>query len=203
MKSHNVLYWAAIVACLIGIGSGLTLLMSHETIAGAQAPAPTVAPHIANIRFDGKPVVIMFAHPKCQCTEASLTELQNIYMAVGSKAEYYVFFVRPSDEPVGWEHTRIWNEAASLPYVTVQVDPDCALAKQLGAETSGHTICYDALGHLTYTGGITLGRAHTGRNPGEDSVIEALLGQPRTITHSAVFGCALYAAPTAPQADKS
>lgn len=191
-RPGHILFWAAIVACVAALLAGLKVLTTHESVAGAQSAGPPTLAGAPELQSGRKPVLILFAHPRCPCTMASLAELEEIEKSTAGRAEYHVFFVRPTGEPAGWERTAAWEAAAHIPHVDVRTDADCRLARQMGAATSGHTLCYDAAGTLRYHGGITLGRGQIGRNPGEEAALAVLKGQQPDISSSGVFGCGLF-----------
>ena len=51
---------------------------------------------------------------------------------------------------------------------------------------------YDAHGDLSFSGGITSGRAHEGDNAGVDRVIACINGGATNSSSTAVFGCSLF-----------
>jgi hypothetical protein len=105
-----------------------------------------------------------------------------------------VLFVAPSGVPEGWERSDTWARAAEIPGVEVIRDPRGALAARFGATVSGHTVVYDAAGHLVFQGGITPARGHEGDNVGRSAIVAMLgtRGAPRaSTTRTPTFGCEL------------
>lgn len=137
------------------------------------------------------PTLVMFAHPRCSCTRASLGELEILMAGAQGKLSAHVFFFQPEGTSEAWAQTALWRAAAAIPGVSVHTDLGGAEAQRYHAETSGDTLVYGTNGTLLFQGGITLSRGHSGDNAGRDA-IEALLhndySQP---ARTPVFGCAL------------
>ncbi|HEY0792917.1 MAG TPA: hypothetical protein VGD78_17765 [Chthoniobacterales bacterium] len=139
--------------------------------------------------------LVLFAHPRCPCTRASLEELARLMDGKQNRLRAYVVFFSPGTADGEWSRTDLWRWAGSIAGVTALRDPDGTQAQLFGAETSGQTVVYDSGGNVVFTGGITSARGHVGESEGSDA-IEALLGgdKPRLRTTPA-FGCALAASP--------
>ena len=72
-------------ALLLTFGFGA--LWRYELSPGEQADAPRGWPGAsAVVPPEGKPTVVMFAHPRCPCTRASLGELSKICATAGDRA---------------------------------------------------------------------------------------------------------------------
>jgi hypothetical protein len=133
----------------------------------------------------------MFAHPKCTCTRASMSELAVLMTEMRGRVETRVVFMKPSEFEAGWEQTDTWTTAKAIPGVSVSIDIDGDEAKRFGAHTSGQVVLYSVEGELLYAGGITAARGHAGDNVGRRR-IEAILTQtPVDQRTSPVFGCDL------------
>jgi hypothetical protein len=136
--------------------------------------------------------LVMFVHPQCPCSRASIGELSQIMAHSGGRLQAYVLFVRPDGIAPGWEQTDLWRSAAVLPDVKVLVDPSGRQARQFQAATSGQTFLYDAEGRLLFRGGITSARGHLGDNAGQEAILSLLeKGQTHSPT-TPVFGCQLF-----------
>jgi hypothetical protein len=135
--------------------------------------------------------LVLFAHPQCPCTRASLGELAELAHQAGPNLAIRVVFVRPSDAPEGWEHSELWSMAAAIPGVQVSCDPDGSEARRSGATTSGHLVLYDPLGRVAFYGGITRGRGRVGESSARQTILALLAGSEPAIRETPVFGCAL------------
>src|SRR5262245_25920794 len=135
----------------------------------------------------------MIAHPRCDCTRASLAELAELMARARRRPKTYVVFIKPRGVTEDWEHTDLWKLASRVPDATVVRDDGGVEAARFGAETSGQTLLYDRSGTLVFEGGTTAARGHLGASEGFDA-IAALIGgdQPRQST-TPVYGCSLFA----------
>jgi hypothetical protein len=154
-----------VAAWLAAIGFGVHALRAHATTAGRIESVPSSWPEASALRLatDGW-TVVMFVHPDCPCTPASLAEL-----AVLAR------------------HPRA---RVTIVGDGVTADPDGVEARRFGAATSGHLVVYGEDGRLAFAGGITGSRGHRGDNTGRRAVERILDGEPASPTHD-VFGCGL------------
>jgi len=192
----------AIVAWLGLLGGGLGVALHYESTPGAapEKEAPRQWPAGALERAAGKATLVMFAHPKCPCTRASIAELAELMNKLGDSADAYVLFLRPSEMPEGWERSSSWASAERIPHVRVATDVDGALAKTFGAKVSGYTVLYDARGAEVFSGGITSGRGHVGDNEGVTLILALVRGERTGHAETPTFGCDLED-PTADEAE--
>lgn len=170
-------------AWVVAVGFGAREIYAYATEPGTQSEAPAIWPVESRLAApDGRPAIVMFVHPECPCTRASLTELANIARHVGDRAMITVVADRTGTG---------WDKAATIPNATRVLDPLELEARRFGAHTSGHVVVYDRFGVHRYSGGITGSRGHIGDNVGRE-LVEAIAdgSADRDLTH-AVFGCAL------------
>lgn len=168
------------------------MILDYENASGSAGTAPGLLFSGTQIPLDhNRDTLIMFAHPRCPCTRASLAELNRLLAQSNGRIAAHVFFFRPPGYPVDWTRTDLWRSAAAIPGVTVQDDVDDALARKFGAETSGYVLLYDTKGKLLFRGGITGSRGHAGDNIGETAIISLAMGQSTTVTQTPVYGCSL------------
>jgi hypothetical protein len=71
------------------------------------------------------------------------------------------------------------------------VDPGGAIARRLGAHTSGQVLVYGRAGELVFQGGLTAARGHEGANRGRDAIRRLVETGAPTEPETAVFGCPL------------
>ncbi|HXC34531.1 MAG TPA: hypothetical protein VNV43_01570 [Candidatus Acidoferrales bacterium] len=177
---------------LSAIGTGIVMVLDYENASGSAASAPKQWLSGTSIPLDNtRDTLIMFAHPRCPCTRASLDELNRLLAQSNGRIAAHVLFFRPSGYPAGWTHTALWQSAAAIPSVAVQDDTNDALARKFGAETSGYVLLYNPSGKLLFRGGITGSRGHAGDNVGESAIISLAMGKPAGVTHTPVYGCSL------------
>jgi hypothetical protein len=186
--------WLALVVAWAAVaGAGMTALAAYKSRPGPPAAAPARWPESSRIqRALGMPTLVMFAHPMCPCTEASLTELARLMRRVEGKVSAHVLFIRPDGTPDTWAHSPRWAQAARIPGVSVEADPDAAEALRFDSGTSGEVFFYDASSALRFSGGITPARGHQGDNPGSDRVAALVAGASDGWRATPVFGCPLH-----------
>jgi hypothetical protein len=172
---------------------GARVLLTYSNTAGTPAAPPVDWPSQAPVdHVQGRTSLVVFIHPQCPCSRASIGELDRILLSVNDRVQTTVFFYVPANSSEDWVHTDLWKSAAAIPTVRVLADRDAAAARRFGARTSGQALLYDSERRLVFSGGITAARGHSGDNDGSDAIVSLLLGgQPRRRT-TPVFGCALY-----------
>ncbi|WP_163863693.1 RedB protein [Myxococcus eversor] len=185
---------------LVATAAGFALLARHALTPGETREAPSSWPSSAHPpRAEGRPTLVMLAHPRCPCTRASLGELSVLMEHARGQLDARVLFLQPEGTSSDWTQGPLWRAAAAIPGVTVLADMGGEQARGFGVATSGHSLFYDAAGRLRFSGGLTGARGHRGDNPGRDAV-EALLREAGRVGGSsehAVYGCALEEPPEA------
>lgn len=175
------------------VGLGLHELWGYASDPGPALVAPARWPAGSQItQASGRPTLVMFAHPHCPCTRASIGELALLMTQCEGRVTAYVLFFKPRDFPDDWEKTDLWHSAAAIPSVTPIQDDDGMEARRFHAATSGHTVLYDAQGLLLFSGGITASRGHSGDNDGRSSIVTLLTEGVMEKTKTPTFGCSLF-----------
>jgi hypothetical protein len=171
---------------------GMRALARYAADPGEAAEAPPTWPATSRIeRTTNRPTLLVFAHPRCPCSRATVGELAQIMRNMPGGPTVYVLFVKPGGVEGSWERTDLWESASRIPGVRVLVDGDGREAELFGAKTSGHTVVYGASGRLRFAGGITGLRGHAGDNAGRRRVIAALRDDGAQDERNVVFGCPL------------
>jgi hypothetical protein len=180
--------------CWLGaLGVGEWLLSAYSTTPGALGDAPATWPVGSRItKAPGRWVLVLFAHPRCPCTRATLGELALLMASCKDRVSAHVCFVKPAGLPEDWEYADLWRSAASIPGVQVWADPGGAEARRFRAATSGLALLYDGDGRLRFRGGITPARGHAGDNTGREALRTLLLEGGPGPTETPVFGCPLF-----------
>jgi hypothetical protein len=172
--------------------AGLAFLWKYENAPAPRMAAPATWPSESEIsRTPGAATLVMFAHPKCPCTRASVGELAEMLAKEPGSVRTYILFYKPDGSSDEWAHTDLWRSAAAIPGVKVACDEDGAEAARFGASTSGSVVLYDAAGHLEYNGGITGERGHWGDNEGQSAIAAILAGQTPRVSTMPVLGCSI------------
>ena len=193
-STQQRLAWiAATVLWIGGVAAGLTALMRYDNRPGASAKAPVSWPAASPLArdVDGS-TIVMLAHPRCDCTKASVAELAELMARAHQRPRAYVVFIRPALVGDDWVDTDLWREAAAIPGVRVVRDDRGDEAHRFGAQTSGQVVVYSKDGRLLYSGGTTGSRGKVGENLGRAAILAALdTGTPQQ--SAPVFGCSMFA----------
>jgi hypothetical protein len=177
---------------LLLVGAGFAVILNYQNTAGAAGRIPRQWPAKAAVALaSGQDTLLMFAHPRCPCTRASMEELNRLMAHANGKIAVHVFFFKPNTYSNDWAQSDTWWSAAAIPGVTVQEDVDGKEARLFGAETSGYVLLYDRTGKLLFHGGITGSRGHAGDNPGEEALLALSAGRDAATKQTPVFGCSL------------
>jgi hypothetical protein len=164
---------------------------------GPSAAAPVTWPTRSGISPDHRqPTLLMFLHPQCPCSKASLAELERLALGCQNRVDIHVVVITPDTETENWLDTDQVKNAKSIPGVTVDLDKADVEAKRFGVQTSGDALLYDQAGHLLYHGGITGSRGHQGDNAGFDAVFSLI--QTSSVAKAGMplkfpaFGCQIF-----------
>jgi hypothetical protein len=177
---------------LLAAGTGFAWILKYQSAGGNAGTAPEHWPATAQITFDTKrDTLVMFAHPQCPCTRASMEELNRLLARHRGQVTTHVMFIQPAGFTPSQMQSGLWRSAEAIPDVAVHTDTNGVQAKLFGAETSGYVLLYDAQGRLLFRGGITGGRGHEGDNAGEDDIGTLLAGEAAHDRQTPVYGCSL------------
>jgi hypothetical protein len=172
---------------------GMWALIAFEQTPGAVSAAPGRWPVSSAVkRVSGRPEIVVFVHPFCSCTDATIAELAHLSVREkpGAAAPVItVLFYRPRSS--AWAPNGLWNKARDLEFAQVAWDDDGVEARRFGARTSGYVLLYNSSGSLLFRGGVTGSRGHRGDNYGLDELVASLDSQRPAPALSRVFGCAL------------
>jgi hypothetical protein len=186
MKKAFCLLW------LVAATTGFAWILHYQSSGGTSDAAPEHWPSGTQIALDSKhDTLVMFAHPQCPCTRASMEELNRLLARSEGRVAAQVLFFKPDKYSSDWVHSDLWRSAAAIPGVVVREDTNGSQASQFGAETSGYVLLYDTHGRLLFKGGITGSRGHAGENTGESAIIALLKGQEMSLKQTPVYGCSL------------
>lgn len=153
-------------------------------------------------RSGGQASLVVFAHPRCPCSAATLGELERLLPKTKNKIENFVVFVKPNGLGDDWARESLWHKAQGIPGTHAHLDEGGKEAAIFGARTSGQTFLFDENGKLIFSGGITPGRGHMGDNNGRSAVLAFAENRPSEIKQTPVYGCALFGAERAIAGEK-
>lgn len=188
----NIIFTISAVAWIIAVGAGLAKVLRYENTPGLSEQTPPDWPRGTHLpQPTGRPSLLLFAHPRCPCTRATMSELARVLAQCQGKLDASVIFFSPQNSEPDWTQTELRREAAAIPGVRVLDDKDGQEARRFGAETSGQAMLYDPSGHLLFSGGITAARGHEGDNAGSDAILALVKSGRAALTKTPAFGCSL------------
>lgn len=177
------------------IGGAFTALMGYHNMPGERSDHGKVWPINQSLKLDTRRAnLLVFIHPQCPCSVASLNELARIQAACGVRLNTQVIFYSPTG--MHWEDTSKVHQALAIPNIHITNDIDGKLAQQFGALTSGHALLYSADGRRIFSGGITPARGHEGENLGRKSIIQYVLDGKTNAERTNIFGCPIIDTPS-------
>jgi hypothetical protein len=179
------------------VGAGTLFLWDYENSPELKTrPAPASFPAGSGVARDvRRPTLLMFAHPHCPCTRASVAELSRLMVTARERVDAHVLFIKPAGASPEWVETDLWESAAAIPGVRVTADEGGREAARFGAGASGLTLLYGASGRLLFSGGVTAARGHEGDNAGRDALASLLAADTDGTDvelETPVFGCRLF-----------
>ena len=192
MNRSGVVFTIVTLLWIAAIGAGMLVLLKHDYTPGITKTPAIHWPYDSQLRLANScPTLIMFAHPQCPCTRASITELARLIASCKTKFKAYVLLFEPTVTPEGWDKTALWYSAKAIPGVTVLRDMDGIEAQRFHSTTSGQTMIYNPQGDLLFNGGITISRGHEGDNLGFDLAKLAINTSRSSNSQTPVFGCSI------------
>jgi hypothetical protein len=183
----------AAAAWLAAIAGGFAILWVYKSTPGAERGAPPVRWPAASAvaRSAQRATLLLFAHPRCVCTRASMAELARLMARFHDRVDATVLFWTPREAPADWSSGDLWTSAERIPGVSVLRDQDGREASRFSVATSGGVVLYDAGGRLLFKGGITPARGHEGDSFGQERIASLLTAGAADRADAPVFGCAL------------
>jgi len=176
------------------VGIGFVALLAYHNMPGERKDFATIWPSNNSIRLDTQRAnLVVFIHPECPCSVATLNELTRIQTSCGARVNTHVVFYSPLDMP--WKDTNKVRQALAIPNVHITNDPTGQLAERYGALTSGHALLYSSSGHRIFSGGITPARGHEGENLGRNAIVRYVLHGETICDKTNVYGCPILDAP--------
>jgi hypothetical protein len=180
------------VTWLAAVSLGLRTVANYENAPGKAGTVPESWPAASRVpRAGDRATLVMFAHPHCPCTRASIAELAQIMAQVQGKVSAHVLFLKPENSGSDWDDTDLRRSAAQIPDVAVATDLDGTEARRFGAETSGHTLLFDVDGRRLFDGGITASRGHAGDNVGHSAIMSLVNKHTTGRAQTHIYGCSL------------
>ena len=180
----------------LAVTYGMWQVLNYEKTPGATAlQTPMQWPAQAPSATPEGATLVLFVHPQCPCTKATIGELMLLMSRCPKGLTAYLFFLSPPGFPEDWSKGSLWQEAERIPNVRLFQDKDGEVARYFGATTSGQSFLYGQAGELLFEGGITAARGHRGDNAGRSAIQSIILQGHSQTKRTSVFGCALFNQP--------
>lgn len=185
---------ALLVLWGLALVAGGAFLLRYESTPGATRGVIQRWPAEADFQpTGGSPALVIFLHPHCPCSRATIEELNRLLVRKLGQVEVFAVFVKPVEAPPDWEQTDQWRSVSRIPGAHVISDEGGIARALFGASTSGETLLFDKQGRLIFHGGITGSRGHAGDNAAADALAARIQDPTLGFCVTKVFGCALAA----------
>src|SRR5262245_60869800 len=169
-----------IAAWTVCAGLGLARMLTYELTPAASMAAPPLWPQATGISRDASgPTLVLFLHPRCPCSRATLAELERLIAVCDRPFALRIVFVRPAGTSDDWSRTDLYRAAERIPRAVVSDDAKGIEAAHFGVKTSGQALLYASDGRLLFQGGLTASRGHEGDNAGR-SALSAIISGSRS-----------------------
>jgi hypothetical protein len=183
---------ALFVIWVLIVLSGFLLLSAYAARPGNSGKPPGRWPRASEVPFDSsRPNLLIFLHPECPCSRASVTELAYVLDRFGDRVSAHAIVVDHQNSRELRGSCGILDDLVSVPTLLTWIDQGAVESSRFRVATSGHVLLYNSRGWLTYSGGITAARGHVGRSFGRDAVLAQITGHGDAAPESPVFGCRL------------
>lgn len=195
-RCSGLLAAALIVWGVIAVGgwygiSAYSFTADPDAVTGA----PTRWPADSIIaKTDNRPTLVLFLHPQCPCSRATVAELERLGTLVPVQQLPNICVVATAPRSVGnlWWSTALLSRAGRLPNAHILRDPGGVEAALFDARISGTVLLFNVEGDRLYAGGVTLARGHDGHNAGLQAVADLLIDDSAQRPAIPPFGCDVY-----------
>lgn len=176
------------VWCVFLMG-GSYLIYRFETIPGEQVRRLSAWPDGSVIsRPEHYPILVSFMHPRCACSEASLSALESIESRFGEELEIRIVFWLPEDPSSEWTDCDLVESARKKFGDRVYLDFQGIESDRFAANTSGESFLFNKEGRLLMQGGLTPRRSTADADFAVMTIDLALQGKGVLFGHT--YGCA-------------
>lgn len=182
-----------VCAWLLAVAIAFQPLFAYQSSPGKFGSIQKIWPASSKLkRIHNEDTIVMFVHPKCPCTRATLEQLNRLSAFGGERFNAIIVFQQPKGYGDSWIKGPMWDRVSAIRGARCVIDSEQREAKLFGSNTSGDTFVYNKNGSLLFHGGITAGRGHEGDCPGFKALRAILLDQKSNIAHVPSFGCELF-----------
>lgn len=182
-----VLLWAVLVFF------GYASMVFYSTATAKCLVTVGQFPPVSAISKSSGLTLIVFLHPQCPCSMATVSELKGLLAQRNSACNLRVYAVvsKPSGCSQAFVRGAVLDSLAQVKNVQVLIDDDDVESQRFGAKASGHTLLFDSAGKCLFSGGMTAARGEVGANAGVDALRQYIAGGRDLLNKTPVFGCSL------------
>lgn len=139
----------------------------------------------------GQPTLLLFYHPKCPCTAATVRVLQRLQTRFTTETSIIAVAYCPENQTEDWVNSATTRTLSKLENTQVLVDYAGKMTQEFGVFVSGHLLLYTSDGHLTFSGGITPYRGHEGDGPASSDLLKRVNQMQSGYQDWTVYGCSI------------
>lgn len=175
----------------LAIAAGMLVMHAYALSPGDPGAPPARWPAGSRLKADAiRPQLLIFLHPRCPCSRASVTELAGILAYCEGRLAARAVLYRPAAANDAWFEPGFLAALREIPGLEILSDPAGEEARQFSVATSGHVLLFDIRGKLKFSGGLTPGRGQFGDEAGRAALLARLMG-PSHGSDEPIFGCPL------------
>lgn len=176
---------------LVLILAGTQVLTSYSNYR-VDRPQSATYDHLSLARYVKKArySLILFLHPRCSCSRATLHELSKVLRKSTNSPRVTIVMYCPNGKPDAWIEGPNDRLARKLDPHEFVIDAG-QLFQQNGIVDSGHVLCFDRSGTIRFSGGVTGSRSHEGSNQASAALRRILNGEGESCIEFPVFGCSI------------
>src|SRR5262245_14064773 len=115
-RTSRVVIATSILTWVVVVGLGMLWLLKFERVPGAAgSPGPDWPGGSLIERKTDRPTLLMFVHPRCPCTRASLGELEQILALCPDSVATQIVIFKPHDGGQDWLGGDVPTMARKIP----------------------------------------------------------------------------------------
>jgi hypothetical protein len=176
----------------VAVAGGMLLMAAYASAPGELGAPPARWPAGAAWPLDARrPTLLIFLHPRCPCSRASLAELATLMDRCGVRVAARAVVYQPRRGGEEWFPPDLGAALEAIPGLEVSPDPDGEEARRFAVATSGHVLLYGPRGDRLFSGGITPGRGERGDSLGRAELLGRILINGEEAPTCPVYGCPL------------
>jgi hypothetical protein len=110
LGKHRISGLTVGIAWLATIVTGTYLLLAYANAPGEAGSPPEAWPQSSQVPHDkNRPTLVMFMHPHCPCSRASIGELAEVMAHCQGRVSASVLFLRPTEMATDWVLSDTWR----------------------------------------------------------------------------------------------